>query len=157
VVVLTVGGQTGPIAPTDSVLSALRLAIAQCSEPGVTLFLYPYTPLYFNLTANVQIASTYQQALVQPAIEVALQAAFGYAARSFGQPVYASEVIAVIQSIPGVVDLTLSLFPSGQPSAAASQLAATVPQTGGQDQIAAAQLLTIDPGTLGITVTTVTP
>jgi hypothetical protein len=138
------------------VLTALPLAISQVSEPGVQLFLYPYTPLYFNLTANVQISPNYQQPLVQPAIEAALRTTFGFAARGFGQPVYSSEVIAVIQGIAGVVDVTVSIFPSGDPSEAAAQLAATVPQTGGQDQIAPAQLLTIDPGTLGITVTTVT-
>jgi hypothetical protein len=156
VVVLTIAGQSGPIASTDSVLTALPLAISQVSEPGVQLFLYPYTPLYFNLTANVQISPNYQQPLVQPAIEAALRTTFGFAARGFGQPVYSSEVIAVIQGIAGVVDVTVSIFPSGDPSEAAAQLAATVPQTGGQDQIAPAQLLTIDPGTLGITVTTVT-
>jgi predicted phage baseplate assembly protein len=156
VVVLTIAGQSGPIASTDPVMTALPLAIAQVSEPNVQLFLYAYTPLYFNMTANVQISPDYQVPIVQPLIETALQTTFGFAARSFGQPVYASEVIAVIQGIAGVVDVTVVIFPSGSPSLAAAQLAATVPQTGGQDQIAPAQLLTIDPGTLGITVTTVT-
>jgi hypothetical protein len=156
VVVLTIAGQSGPIASTDSVLTALPLAISQVSEPGVQLLVNRYTPLNFNMTADVQISPDYQQPLVQAAIEAALRTTFGFAARDFGQPVYCSEVIAVIQAIAGVVDVIVSIFPSGQPLKAASQLVATVPQTGGQDQIAPAQLLTIDPGTLGITVTTVT-
>lgn len=157
VVVLTIGGVSGPIPSNDSVLTILPQTIANCSEPGVQLYPFPYQPLNFNLTANVQISPDYEMDAVQSAIITALQQTFGYAARDFGQPVYQSEVIAAIQDIDGVVDVTLTLYQSNDPlQTPQTQIAATVPQSGGQNQIAAAQLLTIDPGTLGVTVTTVT-
>jgi predicted phage baseplate assembly protein len=154
IVVLTIAGASGPIASTDPVLTALPAAISQYSEPGVTLVLFPYTPLYFNLNATVKISAVLQVSNVQAAIESALRTAFGFDARDFGQPVYQSEVIAVIQDVTGVIDVNLFIYSSGNPSQTPqTQIAAQVPQPGGRNQIFAAQLLTLDPGTLGITVT----
>ncbi len=156
VVVLTVAGASGPISSSDSILTTLQGAIAACSEPGVTLYLFPYTPLYFNLNATVQIQPSYQVALVQPAIESALRQTFSFAARSFGQPVYLSEVIAAIQDVDGVVDVVATIYSTSDPSQTPQQqIAATIPQTGGRNQIVPAQLLTLDPGQLGLVVTTV--
>ena len=156
VVVLTIGGADGPIASNDSILTTLQGSIANCSEPGVTLYPFPYTPIYFNLSAAIQISPSYQIALVQPAIEAALRQAFSYQARSFGQPVFQSEVIAAIQDVPGVVDVVVNMYSSSDPTQTPEQqIAATVPESGARNQITPAQLLTIDPGPLGLVVTTV--
>lgn len=158
VVVLTVAGASGPISSSDSILTTLQGSIAACSEPGVTLYLFPYTPLYFNLNAAVQISPSYQVAMVQPAIEAALRQTFSFQERSFGQPVYQSEVIAAIQDVDGVVDVVLSIYNTSDPlQTPQQQIAATIPQTGGRNQIVPAQLLTLDPGQLGLVVTTVNP
>ena len=158
VVVLTVAGADGPIAQTDSILNTLQRSIATWSEPRVAVFLLAYTPIYFNLDAVVQISQSYQLGLIQPAIEAALRQTFSFQARSFGQPVYQSEVIAAIQDVPGVVDVVLSIYSTSDPSQTPQpQLAATVPQSGSRSQIVPAQLLTLDPGPLGLTVVTVTP
>jgi predicted phage baseplate assembly protein len=157
VVVLTVAGADGPIAQSDSILTTLQGSIANCSEPDVAMYLLAYTPIYFNLNAVVQIKQSYQMALVQPAMEAALRQTFSFEARSFGQPVYQSEVIAAIQDVPGVVDVVLSIYFSSDPSQTPeTQLAATVPQAGSRGQIVPAQLLTLDPGPLELTVTQVT-
>ncbi len=154
IVVLTIAGTNGPIAPTDPVLTTLPAAIQQYSEPGVSLVLFPYTPIYFNLQASVTISAALQVSDLQTAIISALRNAFGFAARDFGQPVFQSEVIAAIQDVPGVIDLNLFIYRSDDPSQTPqTQLAAKVPQPGGRNQIFAAELLTLDPGTLGITVT----
>ena len=158
VVVLTAAGADGPIGQTDSILTTLQGSIATWSEPGVTVFLLACAPIYFNLNAAIQISSSYQLALVQPVIEAALRQTFSFQARSFGQPVYQSEVIAAIQDVPGVVDVVLTIYITSDPSQTPQpQLAATVPQSGSRGQIIPAQLLTLDPGPLGLTVTTVTP
>lgn len=150
VVVLTVAGANGPIASTDSILTTLQESIATYSEPGVSVYLFPYTPLYFNLNATVQISPSYQVALVQPAIEAALRQTFSFQARGFGQPVYQSEVIAAIQDVAGVVDVVVSTYNTSDPSQTPQQqIAATVPQAGSRNQIVPAQLLTLDPGQLG--------
>lgn len=156
VVVLTVGGSRGPIQQSDSTISTLQGSIANCAEPDVSIFVLAYSPIYFGLNATVQISPAYQVALVQAAIEAALRQAFSFQARTFGQPVYQSEVIAAIQDIPGVVDVVVSLYSSSDPSQTPQQqLAAAVPQAGNRGSIVPAQLLTLDPGPLGLTVTTV--
>jgi len=95
---------------------------------------------------------------VQAAIQAALTASFGFSARTFGQPIFQSEVIAVIQEIPGVVDVMLTLYLSSDPlQQQVTQIAAALPEAGARNQFTAAQLLTLDPGTLGITLQTVTP
>lgn len=156
VVVLTVAGADGPIDQSDSTITTLRGSIANCSEPNVDVFVLAYTPIYFKLNAIVQISPDYQIVLVQPAIEAALRQTFAFQARTFGQPVYQSEVIAAIQDVPGVVDVVVTLYSSGDPSQTPQQqLAATVPQAGSRGNIVPAQLLTLDPSPLGLTVTTV--
>jgi uncharacterized phage protein gp47/JayE len=159
VVVLTIASADGLIDSTEPIIPNLLGSIAKTSESGVNVFIKAYTPINFKLNAVVQIAQGYQTALVQPAIEAALRSTFSFAARSFGQPVYQSEVIAAIQDVPGVVDVVLTeMYNSSDPGPSLqTQLAATVPQTGGRGQIVAAQLLTLDPGPLGLTVTPVTP
>jgi hypothetical protein len=157
VVVLTVAGADGPIDQSDSIIATLQGSIANASEPDVEVFVKAYAPVYFKLIASVQISPLYQIALVEPTIEAALRQTFSFAARSFGQPVYQSEIIAAIQEVPGVVDVVLNdMYNSsaGGPSLQ-KQLAATVPQAGSRGQIVAAQLLTLDPGPLTLTVTTV--
>ena len=156
VIVLTVAGAGGPIDQTGSTITTLQGSIASCSEPGVEVFVQAYTPIFFNLNATVQISPSYQVALVQPAIEAALRQTFSFQARGFGQPVYLSEVIAAIQDVDGVVDVVVSMYNTNDPlQTPQQQIAATVPQNGGRNQITPAQLLTIDPGQLGLLVTTV--
>jgi len=156
VVVLTVAGATGPIDQSDSTITTLQGSIAACSEPGVDVFVLAYAPIYFKVDAVVQIDPKYQVTLVQPAIEAALRQSFSFQARTFGQPVFQSEVVAAIQDVPGVVDVVLSIFSSSDPTETPHrQLAATVPQAGSRGSITPAQLLTLDPGPLGLTVTPV--
>jgi hypothetical protein len=153
VLVLTIAGANGPIADDDPVLTNLPAAIGARSEPGVSLALFPYSATYFTLSATVIAAADRQIADVQAAVETVLRADFGFAARDFGQPVYQSEVVAVIQDVDGVVDVTVSLYASDDLSTPLTQIAAAVPQTGGRNAIFPAQLLTLDPGPLDIKVT----
>jgi hypothetical protein len=157
VVVLTVGGQTGPIDPSDSVLSRLPATIALNSDPGVQLFPFPYQAIYFKLSATVLISAPVQPADVLTAMTSVLRSTFGYSSRGFGQPVYQSEVVAAMQNIIGVVDVVVAIYLSADPTETPyTQLASSVPQTGGRNDIAPAQLLTLDPSPLDITLTMVT-
>jgi hypothetical protein len=100
-----------------------------------------------------------------------LRSAFSFDARAFGQPVAQSEVIAVMQAVPGVVAVDLyKLYrpdsfiffpPGGFRSHSAIDffrfrginqlntiLAAAVPQAGTDGRLLAAELLTLDPAPL---------
>jgi hypothetical protein len=95
---------------------------------------------------------------VSAAVEAALRHAFSFATRAFGQPVRYSEVVATIQNVPGVQDVSVTQLFRGDSTPAATgglpppDLPAAMPR-GGSDQIFPAELLTLDPRPLGLTVT----
>ena len=79
----------------------------------------------------------------------ALTTTFSFASRSFGQPVFSSEVISTMQNVPGVVAVTLNDFrvsgatgPGPVPAISASS------PTLGPSGLIGAQLVTLEPGPL---------
>jgi len=52
----------------------------------------------------------FDKTIVTNAVVDALRTRFGFSARSFGQPVSSSEVVAAIQNVPGVVAVDLDLL-----------------------------------------------
>jgi hypothetical protein len=56
----------------------------------------------FRVHLTVKVAADADDSLVLPAVETALRAAFGFAARDFGQGVSVDEVAAVAQAVTGV-------------------------------------------------------
>lgn len=108
IVHLTVGG-TGDIeidANSDLYLG-LTGALAKFGDP--------YQPFRVELrekvvivgAARVRVDPDYLWTSVAPAVRAALLDIFSYDRRDFGQPVYPAEVIAVIQNVPGVVNVDL--------------------------------------------------
>ena len=65
-------------------------------------------PVTFTVAATITPDPTLADADVLAAVKAALAAAFSFATRAFGQPVFASEVIATMQNVPGVVAMTLN-------------------------------------------------
>jgi hypothetical protein len=82
----------------------------------------------------------------------ALLTAFSFAQRQIGQGVAQSEILAVIQQVPGVVAAEVTVF-NVQGQAPVSPLPAILlassPITGDQGEPAAAQILLIDPASQG--------
>jgi hypothetical protein len=83
------------------------------------------------------------------AVEQRLKSAFSFQARSFGQDVTLSEVIAVIQGTPGVIAVDVDkLYRFDREDSAAvlnDRLIASAPQPGADATVSAAELLMIDP------------
>jgi predicted phage baseplate assembly protein len=154
VVVLTLAGANGaPVSAGDPTGIALALAITKSSEPGVSVTLIPYLPATFRIAGLVTIDPTFESDVVIAAVEAAMRSTFSFVRRNFGQPVHLSEVIAVIQNVDGVVSVELSqfyrtdAFPVTPPL---NDLIAQMPQSGARTQPVAAELLTLDPGPLGL-------
>jgi hypothetical protein len=71
-----------------------------------------------------------------------LRTKFSFDARNFGQPVVSSKVIAVMQSVPGVVAIDLNkIYRAGQPPS--DRLLAALPKTG-TDGLDPAELIVLD-------------
>jgi predicted phage baseplate assembly protein len=152
-VFVTVAGCEGKAIEEGSLTyKNLLAAMRQAGDPAVPLRVKSYRPAFFRLAAKLSIDPVYQSEQVQAAVREALQAAFAFDAREFGQAVAKSEVIAAIQRVKGVlaVDLDeLYRIDATEEELAANNklfdtLAAQVPRAGTGVTVAA-ELLLLDP------------
>lgn len=150
-VFVTVAGPDGAEVKADSdlyknLLDAMRLA----GDPYVSLRVQSYAKAFFRLAARVKTHPDYLPEKVLAAVEQALRERFSFDARQFGQPVALSEVVAVMQSAPGVVAVDLDKLYRFDDTAAGlnALLPAAAPQAGDKGTVAAAELLTLDPSPL---------
>jgi predicted phage baseplate assembly protein len=156
-VFLTVAGEDeAPLDPAGAVLGNLAQAIAAQSVPGTGVTLRPARVARFTLRARLLIDPAYRDTgggatTVLTAAEAALRAAYAYAQRGIGQPVRASDVITLLQSVAGVraVDLD-ALHRTDRPVGLSAILRAAVPRSGVQGTLLGAEilLLSADPVSL---------
>lgn len=146
-VFVTIAGAKGATVTTDSSLfSNLLTAIQDAGDPTVPLILKSYQPRLFRLSAQVKLHPDFLPEKVIKQVEKELREKFSFEARDFGQPVHRSEVIALIQSVTGVVSVNVTQFyRSDEPSPTSHlHLVAAVPAFGGKD-FTPAEILTLDP------------
>jgi hypothetical protein len=152
-VFLTVAGAGGAVlAPADPIFSSLVTALRQAGDPNVPLSVTSYVPVLFTFTAGVAIDTTgYDSPAVLSQAWQGVSAAFAFGQRGLGQGVAASEIIEVIQAVPGVVAVRLTgLQRSGDPATAGTALPAAGPQPpSGTQPALGAELLLLDPATAG--------
>jgi predicted phage baseplate assembly protein len=105
---LTVAGTDGaPLDPNAALYRNLLAAIDSARPPYQPLRVSPGRDLRFGLTAGLWIAPEYETGKVLAAAGKALETAFGFATRAFGQPVTGSEVLAALQGVAGVIGADL--------------------------------------------------
>jgi len=114
-VYLTLLGPGGlPIAtgPNDQPAGPLRKAFTRLGNPRTPVQIVSRRPSLFSIAGTVRIDPQRSLAVVSVAVESTLKSSFSFARRQFGQGVALSEVIAVIQAVPGVafVDLDDTRF-----------------------------------------------
>jgi hypothetical protein len=143
---VTVAGQDGAaIDPAGPLGRSLLAAMRAAGNPNVAVTLADYAPVFFRLGVALATDPALSNAAVIAAVEAALRSTFALANRAFGQDVLASEVIAVIQGVPGVQACGLTLFcRPPQQDGVADTLAAAVPVPGAAAQ-APAEILLLDP------------
>jgi predicted phage baseplate assembly protein len=150
-VFVTVAGPDGAeVTPDGDLYKNLLAAMQQVGDPFVPLRVQSYCPAFFRLAAGVKVHPDYLPDKVLTAVEQALRAQFSFTARQFGQPVALSEVVAVIQSVAGVIAVDVDkLYRFDDATAGLKMLLpAAAPQAGDIGTIAAAELLTLDPSPL---------
>ncbi len=94
---------TNVVNPTSPLFTNLVDAIQGARDPAQSFEVASYRPLFFNVKAKVLVSPRYRQETVFAAVETALNDAFSFDEREFGQPVTAAEVVTVIQNVHGVV------------------------------------------------------
>jgi predicted phage baseplate assembly protein len=148
-VFLTVAGAGGAtLSADDPIVNALIQAIGLYGEPFVPFKVASYNPALFTFAAAVAVQQpAYDPTQVLAAVWTALSSAFSFNQQSLGQRVAASQIVEVIQQVPGVRAVQLqSLNRSGDaatsPAPASLCAAGPAPPTG-------AELLVLDPATQG--------
>ena len=106
---VTVAGPDGAeIAEGSSTYDNLVTAIETSHDPGRRFRIASFTPVYFDVLADVLVDPSYDQQTVVAAVTTRLADRFSFARRAFGQGVSEAEVIATIMSLPGTVDTRVS-------------------------------------------------
>jgi predicted phage baseplate assembly protein len=148
-VFLTVAGAEGATIDSSSdTYEKLLEALKQAGDPFVDLLVKSYRPAYFKVAGNFIVDPNFESQTVSAALELALRSKFSFDVRSFGQPVALSEVIAVMQSVPGIIAVDLKEFYRSDKTPAMNDcLFAEMPVLTDSTP-APAELLTLDPAPL---------
>lgn len=149
-VFVTVAGAGGAVvAPKSQISINLVSQMKKFSDPYIPLQVQSYRKALFHLKANLKIDPDFISETVLADAKAHIKSAFSFETRAFGQGVTRSQVIAVLQSVPGVVaidvDALYRLDGLGGDGLIAP-LPAQVPQPGVAS--IAAELLTLDPTSL---------
>ncbi|MBN1323487.1 MAG: putative baseplate assembly protein [Methanotrichaceae archaeon] len=109
-----VEGSTGPVThmidPGSALFENLVEAISKASDPFQRFAVSVYDPSFFNLKAKVLIDPKYKKDQVLSDVLAALNSAFSFSSRRFGQSASASEALSVMQRVDGVVAVDLDEF-----------------------------------------------
>jgi hypothetical protein len=144
---LTVAGEGGAaVEPGSALYQNLFAALEGARLPGPPLSLASYQPLPFRVGAQLVVDPRYRTEDVLIQAEAALLDAFSFDRRELEAPLYASDVLRVLQAVAGVVAVDLdSLYRSDSPAALAPILTAQPARFAG-GRVLPAQLLLLQAG-----------
>jgi hypothetical protein len=146
-VLVTVAGPKGyVIKKIDATYQNLLNSLRKFGDQYVPLMLSSYRPVTFRIRSNVKVNPEYQADRVFAALELKLRDYFSFDARNFGQAVTLSEVIAVMQNMPGVIAVSIKdndLYRTDGLGRPGKILEAAMPKAG-EKTIVEAELLTLD-------------
>ena len=154
-VLLTVAGSGGaPVPEGSKLLRNLIEALTNAGQPTTSFEVRPFVPVRFRVHLKVKIHPDHLPERVQAAVTDALHAAFDFAPREFGQAVSQSEVIAVVQAVPGVIAADLdALYRTAPPNNSATlhpRLPALGPRRDAANRLLGAEILVLEPGPLTV-------
>jgi len=150
-VFITVAGVHGEVLEEDgSVIAKLKEALREYGDPFVVITIKNFRKVLFQAHGTVTVAVDHDIDKVITDVRAALAEQYSFENRAFGQPVALSEMVAIIQSIPGVVAVDIDKFyrndtPTPEWKA---RLDADCPAMGADGAVAAAELLLVDESTL---------
>ncbi len=157
-VFVTVAGPGGKPVGED-LLKNLVKAMRAAGDRHLPLRVEEYRSASFGMGAKMETDPDHIPERVQAAVSAALQEQFGFEARSFGQGVALSDVVAAVQAVPGVVmvdvDELYRITKEGEEREGSQPfLEAEVSRAGEEDgNVLPAELLTLDPEKLSLEAT----
>ncbi len=107
-VVASVSGD--PVAAGSDLYQSLVTALGAVTDGTQNFVVGTYVPRLFSVQAELRLDPTRVASSVIAAVSTALQAAFAFGERTFGQPVTESEIITVLQGVTGVVACQITVL-----------------------------------------------
>ena len=104
------GADDIPIDETSDLFLNLRQALHDFGDPYQPIELAVRELMFIVISANVQIQADYQWESVVAELRATLLDSFGFERRELGQDVVLSEVISVMQTVPGVAYVDVDTF-----------------------------------------------
>ena len=151
-VFLTLAAPLGA-AVSGSLIADLITAIHTAGDPFVPVRAVSYQKALFRIAGKIKVDPDYEAEKVVAAANDTLRDTFSFAKLQFGQPVNLSEVMALVQSVAGVVAVDIdSLYRTGATVKLNSRLEAELPHGGDPASLGAAELLTLDPAPIKLEV-----
>jgi hypothetical protein len=149
-VFLTVAAAGGAQVPEGGFLhTTLTESLTAAGDPNVPLTIASYRKALFRLDADVIVHPDHLKDKVMEAVETTLRETFSFEARSFGQPVVLSEVVAAMQRVEGVVAVDLNkLYRTDVGEDLNFLLPSDRPLAGERGAVEAAEILFLDPAPL---------
>lgn len=152
-VFVTIAAADGDEVKEDSkVYQSLLSAMQKFKDPCVSLTVKSYqkNTAFFYLKGSIRVNSpTYLPDKVLASVREALRSHFSFEARDFGQGVALSEVIAVMQGIPGVVEVAITyLYHKDSTPQRNNLLRANLAQVQDNGSVTPAELLLLEPTSL---------
>ncbi|OEE67116.1 hypothetical protein A1OO_15275 [Enterovibrio norvegicus FF-33] len=151
-VVVTVAAEDGAQVPEGSALhSSLTEALTAAGDPFARFILRSYRQRFFKLGVRLQVHPDYLPDEVSVSAEAVLRAALSFDARRFGQPVFASEIIALLHDVAGIDAVVIERLYTGEIPTRHDGLAAAnaeVMGSGVDAEVLGASVLSLHPGPL---------
>lgn len=122
-IVVTVADAAGAPPPVQ-VTARLQRELVRWGDPLVRVAVVPVRPVDFRIAFTVDTDPDRERDKVLASLEQALRDTFGATARELGDPVHASELVAVTASVVGVVGVDLDQFYRGPAATLATRLVA---------------------------------
>jgi baseplate J-like protein len=136
VVHITVAGVDDiPISTSSELYRNLLKALRDFGDPNQMVEVAIRSLMYIIIAAGVRVDPDFRWASVEPAIRGAMLDAFGFERRTLGQPVWLGEVLATMQSVPGVLSVDLDVLDAVRQSVTAKELASLAENLTVQDPI----------------------
>jgi predicted phage baseplate assembly protein len=104
-----------PIDPSSDLFAGLSAALRLYGDPVVPLSVAVRELLVLVVAAKVRVLPDYSWPLVEPHVRAALLDAFGFERRELGQDVLSSEVLSLIEAVPGVAFVDLDALDALEP------------------------------------------
>jgi predicted phage baseplate assembly protein len=140
---LTVASSSGQVlTDDDETVETLVASIQATKDPAHRVLVSGHAPAFFGIDVAILVDPARLAAEVIAATVAAITESFGFDRREFAQPVFASEVVEVVQRTDGVVAADLDhLYRTDEAVAYHAALAAAAPLWDGVDVVPAELLL----------------